>query len=168
MDDQGLKKNAFLADSKSKKGKKKEGSQDLKKRIKELEDQLARAVADYKNLERRVEIDKKEIMKYANKELLSNLLPAFDTLFLAGKHVEDEGVKLTIQRILDTLKDSGIEKIDTENSEYNPEIMECVEVADGQENEILEELQPGFMLNGKLLRPARVRVGGNVERKVAN
>lgn len=142
------------------KKKKTKSLENLNDRITELEDQLARALADYKNLERRVEKGKGEIMKFANKELLSNLLPAFDTLFLAGRHVEDESVKITIQRILDVLKDSGIEKIDTTNSEYNPEIMECIEVVDGAENRVTEELQPGFVLNGKVIRPARVKVGG--------
>lgn len=142
------------------KKKKTKSLENLNDRITELEDQLARALADYKNLERRVEEGKGEIMKFANKELLSNLLPAFDTLFLAGRHVEDESVKITIQRILDVLKDSGIEKIDTTNSEYNPEIMECIEVVDGAENRVTEELQPGFVLNGKVIRPARVKVGG--------
>lgn len=129
-------------------------------KISQLEDQLKRAVADYKNLERRVIEEKKEIMKYANKELFLNVLPAFDTLFLAGKYTEDQSVKLTIQRILEVLKENGIEKIDTNDVKFNPEVMECVEVVEGEKDTIIEELRPGFALYGKLLRPAQVKVGG--------
>lgn len=128
--------------------------------IEELTDQLKRAVADYKNLERRFDEERRETIRYANKELIESLLPAFDALFLAGKYTEDQGVKLTIQRIVDILKENGIEKIPTENVEYNASSMECVEVVEGAEGKVIEELRPGFTINGKLIRPAQVKVGG--------
>lgn len=137
-----------------------EKKDECEEKIAQLDDQLKRAVADYKNLERRVIEEKREIMKYANKELFMSLLPAFDTLFLAGKYTEDQSVKLTIQRIVEVLKENGIEKIDTNNVKFNPELMECVEVVDGDKDTIVEELRPGFALFGKLLRPAQVKVGG--------
>ena len=153
----------------------------LENRVLELEDQLKRAVADYKNLERRFEEEKRETIRYANKELITNLLPAFDTLLLAGKYTTDESVRLTIIRILDILKENGIEKITTENVKYNAETMEAVEVvtddpsagrstlrdelsgsdskSSGQEDKVIEEIRPGFTINGKLIRAAQVKVG---------
>lgn len=130
---------------------------DLK--IAELEDQLKRAVADYRNLERRSFEERLEAVKYANKNLIEALLPAFDTLFLAGKYTNDESVRLTIQHLLDILKENGIEKIATENVKYNAEEMEAVEVVEGDKDLVIVEIRPGFKVNGKLIRPAQVKVG---------
>jgi molecular chaperone GrpE len=131
----------------------------LENRVLELEDQLKRAVADYKNLERRFIEEKRETIRYANKELIINLLPALDALFLAGKYTQDQGVKLTVQRIIEVLKENGVEKVVTENVKYNAETMECVEIVEGTEGEVVEEIRPGFTINGKLIRAAQVKVG---------
>lgn len=128
-----------------------------------LKEQLARALADYKNLEKRFDEEKKEFVKYANKELLIRLIPALDTLFLAGKYTSDEGIRLTIKTVLDALKDVGVEKIDAEGAEFSPEFMEAVDTKEGEENKVLEEVRPGFTLNGKVIRPAQVKVGKKIE-----
>lgn len=126
----------------------------------ELENQLKRAVADYKNLERRAEEERREVIRYANKDLIINLLPAFDALFLAAKFTQDQGVKLTAQRILEVLRENGIEKVETNNVQFNAEEMECVEVVPGEKDKVIEEIRPGFKIYGKLIRPANVKVGG--------
>ena len=142
-----------------KKSPKAQKEKEQETRLLEIEDQLKRAVADYRNLEKRFEEEKKEIIKYANKELILRLIPALDNLFLAGKYTTDEGVRLTIKTLLDSLKEIGVEKIITEDKEFDPMFMECVETVDGEENKVVEELRPGFTLYGKLVRPAQVKVG---------
>lgn len=139
--------------------KKPEISKDLEREFLETKDLLHRAVADYRNLEKRCDEEKKEFVKFANKNLLMHLVPAFDTLFLAGKYTADEGVKLTIKTMLESLKDVGIEKVETENKDFDPAFMEAVTAETGEENKVLEELRPGFTLYGKLIRPAQVKVG---------
>ena len=129
-------------------------------RIKELEEQVARAVADYRNLERRVADEKIEAVRYANRHFVEALLPAFDTLILAGKFTQDESVKLTIQHVLEVLRNNGIEKVNTLDAKYNAETMEAVEVVEGEKDKVIEEVRPGFTINGKLIRPAQVKVGG--------
>lgn len=131
------------------------------KRIEELDNQLKRALADYRNLERRTDEERREFVKYANKELIESLLPAFDALFLASKYTEDQGVKLTVQRVQEILKEQGIEKVETDNVQFNADVMEAVEVVDGKEGKVIEEIRPGFTIFGKLVRPAHVKVGGN-------
>jgi molecular chaperone GrpE len=131
----------------------------LENRVKELEDQLARVVADYRNLEKRLEDEKKEFIKFANRELLLKLIPSFDTLFLAEKHIADEGIKITIKHLQDALRDVGVERVKTVGEMYDPEKMEALATAAGEENKVLEELRPGYVLNGKLVRPAQVKVG---------
>ena len=133
---------------------------DLK--ITELEDQLKRAVADYRNLERRSFEERIEAVKFAGKNVIEALLPAFDTLFLAAKYTSDESVKLTLQRIVEILKENGIEKIVTENVQYNAETMEAVEVVGGDKDKVVEEVRPGFTINEKLIRPAHVKVGNGL------
>lgn len=128
-------------------------------RINELEDQLKRAVADYRNLERRNIEERMDAIKFANKHLIEALLPAFDTLFLAAKYTTDESVRLTIGRIVEVLKENGIEKVDTKNVKYNADHMEAIEVVPGEKEMIVEEVRPGFLIHGKLIRPAQVRVG---------
>jgi molecular chaperone GrpE len=134
-------------------------------KIASLEEQLVRAVADYKNLERRSFEERIEAIKFANQQLIEALLPAFDTLFLAGKYTTDESVKLTIQRILEVLKENGIEKVETNGAQYNADTMECIEVVEGDPSagsgqaRVVEEIRPGFTINGKLIRPAQVKVG---------
>ncbi len=145
--------------NKKTKQKKEPAHSDEEARIEELENQLKRAVADYKNLERRTEEERREVIRYANKDLIINLLPAFDALFLAAKFTEDQGVKLTAQRVLEILKEQGIEKVETNNVQFNAEEMECVEVVSGEKDRVIEEIRPGFKIYGKLIRPAHVKVG---------
>lgn len=141
----------------------------VKKKDTKLEEAVnnwKRAVADYQNLEKRVVEERKEWIKQANKGLLLRLLPVLDTLILAARHVEDEGLKLSMKHFLDVLKSEGVEKIETEGRMFDPKLMECVEVGLGKEGEVLAELGTGFLLNGSVLRPARVKVGkAKVEEK---
>ena len=142
--------------------KKSDQIKSLEQRVTELEEQLARAVADYRNLEKRFEDEKREFVKFANRDLLLRLIPAFDTLVLAEKYVTDEGIKITVKHLQECLRNVGVEKIQTEDQIFNPETMEALSTSEGEENKVLEELRPGYTLNGKLLRPAQVKVGKEV------
>lgn len=153
-------------EKKSSSKKKRDETEALKKRIEDLEnqsrlnrDQLMRAVADYRNLEKRVDEEKREFVKFANRDLLLRLIPAFDTMFLAEKYVADEGIKLTIDSVRKALKDVGVEEIVTNGENFNPHLMEAVTIEEGEENKVLETMMPGYTLNGKLIRPAQVKVG---------
>ena len=139
--------------------KKNKQTEQLEEKIKNLEEQVARAVADYRNLEKRLEDEKREFVKFANRDLLLRLIPAFDTLFLAEKYVSDEGIKLTIKHLQEALRDVGVERVATDGEMFDPEFMEAAATDEGEENKVLEELRPGFTLNGKLVRAAQVKVG---------
>jgi molecular chaperone GrpE len=132
---------------------------DLAKENEELLNQLKRTLADYKNLEKRVEENRVEWIKMANKQLLLQILPGIDSLMLAEKHTQDEGVKLSIKTFLNILENHGVKKINTAEENFDPNIMECVGVVEGQEGKVIEELRPGYLLHDKILRPAQVTVG---------
>jgi len=152
-----------LKDKKNSKGSAKKNNDDevseLKAKAADLEDQLLRAVADYRNQQMRFEEEKREFVKYANRELLLRLIPAFDTLFLAEKFVADEGIKLTIKHLQESLKEVGVEKVAADGEKFDAQVMEAVATGDGEEGKVLEVLRPGYTLNGKLVRPAQVKVG---------
>jgi len=133
--------------------------EELDGKYKELTDQLKRTLADYQNLEKRVEENRLEWVKMANKQLLLRLLPGLDALLLAEKHTQDEGVKLSIKKILDILEAEGVKKIQTEGQVFDPNLMECVHAVEGEENKVIEEVRPGYLLYDKVLRVAQVTVG---------
>lgn len=132
---------------------------ELEEKIEELDDQYKRAVADYRNLEKRVAEERLDFIKFANKELLERLLPAFDTLFLAERYVKDDGLKLTIKSLADALKQVGVTRVETVGKEFDPATMECVETVEGEEGKVTEEVRPGFKLADRILRAALVKVG---------
>lgn len=146
-----------------KKDEKKQEEQQRNEKIEELENQLKRSLADYQNLEKRVSDEKREWIVSANKALLLRILPVLDTLRMASDHSQDENLRISLKQFEDVLKGEGITKIDTGGQDFNPQIMECVLTEQGEENKVIEELQTGYMLRDKVLRPARVKVGKQVE-----
>lgn len=128
-------------------------------KVDELTNQLKRALADYQNLEKRVSSEKSGWIMGANKDLILRLLPGLDSLLLAEKHTEDAGVKMSIKHFLDIFEAEGVRKIETENKEFDPHLMEAVSTKSGEEGKVLEEVKAGYILNGQVLRPAQVIVG---------
>jgi len=128
--------------------------------LEEVTDQLKRALADYQNLEKRTEESKREWVFSGNKSLIAKLLPVLDNLFLAQKHIKDEGLNLSVNKFIEVLEAEGVTRILTEDEDFDPNSMECVSVQEGEDNKVLEEVRPGFIMNDKILRPAQVIVGG--------
>lgn len=135
------------------------GDKKLQQKLEQLENQLKRALADYQNLEKRVVEERREWIRTANKDLILRLLPGLDALMLAAKHVDDQGLKLSIEKFLEILKNEGVEKIETEGKVFDAQFMECIETVPGEENKVIEELRVGYKLYDNVLRPAQVKVG---------
>ena len=135
----------------------------LKLKIEELENQVKRIFADYQNLEKRVTFERREWLIKANKDLILRLLPALDFLLLSSKHIEDEGLKLSIQKFFDILKEEGVEKIEAQGKEFDPNLMEGIKTVEGEENKVVEELRAGFKMGDQVLRPAQVAVGKQIK-----
>ncbi len=142
--------------------------ENLKKKTEEYLDGWKRAKADYLNLQKEVEKRQLDFAKYANEDLIRELLPIIDHFKQAFKHIPDdlksndwvEGIR-HIQSSLDkTLAYNGVKEIETENEKFNPELHEAVEQVESDQpsGSIIEELKSGFTLNGKVIQPARVKV----------
>ena len=134
----------------------------LQQRCEELENNWKRALADYKNLERRTAEDKLEFAEFANMVLIQRLLPIFDNLELLQKHVDDTGLKMIIKEVKQVLADNGVDQLESDGKAFDSETMDCVETAECEEkshDKVVETLTRGYKFKTKILRPARVRVG---------
>ncbi|MBU1104680.1 MAG: nucleotide exchange factor GrpE [Patescibacteria group bacterium] len=130
-----------------------------KSKVSEMETNWRRALADYKNLEKRVTEEKTEFAKYALSNFLRELLPILDNLEKAQEHLKDEGLQLVITNFKELLKQEGVETIEAEGDNFDPRHHEAVELAKGEENKILKVLETGYKLRSRILRPAKVIVG---------
>lgn len=133
----------------------------------ELKAQLQRALADYQNLQRRVEDERIAISKFATQYLILELLPIVDNLEQAvGTAPEEEkksvwfqAVQMSVGQLKDLLKKEGIEEIAPTDLQFDPHEHEAIDSVPGQEdNKVVDVLQKGYKLHGKVIRAAKVRV----------
>lgn len=134
-----------------------------KEELDNLRNQLARALADYDNLRKRVEKERESIVAVANLSLVGNLLPVFDMLEDAQKHSKDNGLGLAIKEFSDAFKDAGIVKINVQSGDkFNENIHEAVEVSNEggkKDGDIIEEVLTGWKFeDGPVIRPVKVKV----------
>jgi molecular chaperone GrpE len=150
--------------------------EELKKRLEEKEkeakenfDRFLRMAADLENYKKRTAREKEDWMKFANEDLIKSILPFIDNLERAVNHAEKvvgtevltEGIKLTLQQILQTLNRFGLAPFDSVGMPFDParhEAMLVVETDQHEPDQVVEEFQKGYLLNERLLRPATVSV----------
>jgi molecular chaperone GrpE len=132
----------------------------------DLHDRLLRARAEFDNARRRAERERSDYLQFAAMDLVKDILPVLDDFERALK-VETadsnyaKGVELIYQRLSDTLKKMGLEPLETEGRQFDPNVHQAVERVPTEEVEdqtVLGEFQRGYNFKGKLLRPAMVRV----------
>ncbi len=161
---------------------------DLAVKIKKIKEQLKhcqkekqeyltgwqRSQADFINYRRRQEEQMSEWFKMSSEKVLHDILPVLDTLYsfervhtdhdekTEKKHLA-EGLIGVKKQLNDILSKNGIEKIKTVGEKFNPEFHEAIEQveADAPEGTIVEEVQKGYLINGKVLRAAKVKVTKN-------
>ncbi|MHC6223924.1 nucleotide exchange factor GrpE [Pseudomonas sp. X10] len=153
------------------------GAQDLGARVQVLEEQLAaaqdqslRTAAELQNIRRRAEQDVEKAHKFALEKFAGDLLPVIDSLErgLELSSADDEtirpmreGIELTLKMFHDTLKRYKLEAVDPHGEPFNAEhhqAMAMQESAEVEPNSVLKVFQKGYLLNGRLLRPAMVVV----------
>lgn len=133
-----------------------------KVKLEEAINNWKRAVADYQNLEKRINEERASWIRSASSDLILRLLPILDTLMLAQKHVQDEGVALGVKQLITILEQEGVKPVETQDKNFDPQTMECVATESGERGKVLQELQRGYVLYDKILRPAKVKVGGEI------
>jgi len=156
--------------------------EDLKKKVEELEglrQKFLLAAADYENAKKRNMREKEEFIKFSQERILKDLLPVLDNFERAVSHAnaasanasayEDlrqnlktviAGVERVQKQLNDILKIHGLKRIETSGQVFDPHFHEVVAHVpeEGKEDQIVDELEPGYMLQDRLLRAAKVRV----------
>ena len=150
-------------------------------RVDELEKQLQqsqktereamiRAQAEIENIRRRTQQDVEKAHKFALEKFSNELLPVLDNLerALSAADYENEqmqpmieGLELTLKSFLDAVRKFGIEVVEEKNVAFNPEVHQAMTLIDSPEHEanhVVDVMQKGYTLNGRLLRPAMVVV----------
>lgn len=134
------------------------------------EDELRRA-ADTENYKRRLRLDKENAVKYANEQLISDLLTPIDNFSRAIEAAEKSqdfesmktGVVMVQDQLLSVLKERwGLEAIETKDKDFDPNEMEAYSVIEDEKldsEKVVQEFIKGWKLNGKVLRTAKVLVG---------
>jgi molecular chaperone GrpE len=142
----------------------------LKKAEQERAEYLAlaqRAKADFINYKREQEAKISEIIKFANEGLILDFLPVLDSFELAIKHLagdeesdKDNGIEQLNNQLENILKSNGVEEINAVGEKFNPELHESIEVVEGEgePDQIIEEVQKGYTLHGKVIRPSKVKI----------
>lgn len=131
----------------------------LKVQLEETNAKYLRALADYQNLERRVSQERQELKDRVVEEIMHSVLLFLDEIQRAEKHVNDSGLTHATRAFDATLARYHIKTIEVLNKAFDPHKMECVEVVAGtKDNEVIEQVRPGYFIGGKVLRPAWVKV----------
>src|SRR3989338_5271169 len=164
-----VKSDADLKDNAQKESKEenKEGAQKKKDKeaIAELVDSLQRMQAEFENYKKRVDKEKQEFVKYAKAELILKILNTIDTFEIALKNTADhekfvKGMEMVHAQLISSLGSEGLKPINTVGKKFDPYLHEVMlkQKSDKESGFILEELQKGYLLNGKVLRFSKVKI----------
>ena len=136
--------------------------------LEEAVDHLRRLQAEFDNFRKRVNRERLETAAWAQRDLIEKLLPVVDDFDRAVNALEGEsspaadGMSLIRDKLMRALSESGLERIDTDGVPFDPDVHEALmtEVVDDDLVErVTGELAPGYIIKGKLVRPAQVKVG---------
>ena len=170
----GVNNNEIHEESKSKKSKKNKSDKqfdELKEKYDELNDKYLRLFSEFDNYRKRTAKEKIELSKTASESIMVDLLPILDDFERAIQTMENketdanyEGVVLIYNKLKRTLEQKGLEEINAQGATFDTdehEALTTVPVSDeSQKGKVLDVIQKGYKLNGKVIRYARVVVGG--------
>lgn len=132
-------------------------------------DHYLRSQAEMENMKKRFRKDKQDLVKFGNEILTKQLLPVADNLEMALDHSKGEnslealreGVDLTLKGLMNVLEKAGVERVEAVGATFDPSFHEAVSEQEDDRAEpgtVLKELQKGYLLNQRLIRPAMVIV----------
>jgi molecular chaperone GrpE len=145
--------------------------QKLRAERSDLYDRLARLQAEFENYRKRAARENADYRDFAVSDAARALLPVIDSFSLALKNAsarpEDlrKGVELIYKQLQDVLQKLNVERIPSQGEPFDPRVHEAIEMVESDaapDHHVLEELQPGYRIKGRLLRPAMVKVAKKV------
>ncbi len=140
----------------------------LKDQVARLTDLAARAQADLQNAKTRMQKDGDEVRKYATEVVIKRLLPVIDNFQRGFGHLPKElagndwvkGITAIEMSLMKELSDMGLKRMESKGQQVDTARHEVITMGPGKEGEIVEVFEEGYELNGKVIRPAKVKVGG--------
>ncbi|MCP8616915.1 nucleotide exchange factor GrpE [Salirhabdus salicampi] len=133
-----------------------------------LQDKLVRTQADFDNFRKRMKKEKEQDLKYKSQSVMTELLPVLDNFERALQTEQSdnsqgfvEGVEMVYRQLKQALEKEGLEEIATVGEQFDPHLHQAVmqaSEADKDDNEVVEELQKGYKLKDRVIRPAMVKV----------
>ncbi|GGC94607.1 nucleotide exchange factor GrpE [Vreelandella lutescens] len=146
--------------------------EELEQSLAEAKDQALRAAAEAQNVRRRAEQEAEKARKFALEKFVKELLPVVDSLEKALESMQEdasdvhrEGVSMTLKMQLDVLNKFGVESIEPHGEPFDPQVHEAMAMVPNPEldpNTVMDVMQKGYLLNGRLVRPAMVVVSQKV------
>jgi molecular chaperone GrpE len=144
------------------------------KEIAELKERLLYQQAEFENFKKLKAKEKQEALRFGNEMLIKEILPVIDNLERAIEHASKtgetksivEGVELTLSGLLKVLEKFGVQRVEARNKKFDPNLHEAVyeeEREDVEPGIVVGELQRGYVMDGRLLRPAMVSVAKRPE-----
>jgi molecular chaperone GrpE len=158
------------ADADAQAGAEAAGDEDLAAEVARLKEEVLRAHADMQNLRRRVDRDVENAHKYALEKFVKDLVAVVDNLERATASIDPEnehtkavgeGVELTLKSLLDVLRRFNVEQVNPEGEAFDPDRHQAMTMVPNPElapNTVMDVFQKGYLLNGRLVRPAMVVV----------
>ena len=138
--------------------------------LKEKEDRVLRLQADFENFRRRTSKEKEELSAVVTQGMLKDMLPLLDNFerAMAAEAKDGEafqkGVEMIFTQFTEILKKNGLEHIEVEGQKFDPNFHQAVmrvQNADMEDDDIAQELQKGYMVKGRVIRPSMVQVVAN-------
>jgi molecular chaperone GrpE len=138
--------------------------------LKEKEDRILRLQADFENFRRRTSKEKEELSAVVTQGMLKDMLPLLDNFerAMAAEAKDGEafqkGVEMIFTQFTEILKKNGLEHIEVEGQKFDPNFHQAVmrvQNADMEDDDIAQELQKGYMVKGRVIRPSMVQVVAN-------
>lgn len=131
--------------------------------LNEMRDKYLRLLAEFDNYKRRTSKERIEFAKYSTQELIVSLLPVIDDFDRAAKHQQTtEGTNLIHQKLVQILKQKGLEEMDSTNQVFDASLHEAITeiaVPENQKNKVIDTVEKGYYLHDKIIRFAKVVVG---------
>lgn len=125
----------------------------------EYRDKYLRAMADYRNLERRVQEERRELIPTIRRQVVEAFLPVLANLDTAEKFISDPGLKMIKDQFVQVLESLGVTELPLMGTEFDPQTAEAIEVVPGdEENKIVEVVRKAYVCNGKVIQHGQVKV----------
>jgi molecular chaperone GrpE len=129
----------------------------------DYKEQAGRAMADYRNLQRKTDEERRMMYDIIKAQILQEFIPTMDMLHTAELFIKDAGLKMVMDQFKKTLSDLGLEEVELLGKDFDPHTAEAVSTVDGtEENKVVKVIKSAYSLGGTIIRIGQVEVSKKV------